>query len=103
MRGSGWRSALTRGSFAPSTGALERLAPSNSPGNAVYDYYGYGPTYGAGFDMYTCGYCNSMQIVYTSPSSYVPIGTVSNTYDGNFLAGGSSISLSEIEVYVPVT
>ena len=94
---------LTIRSFAPTTGALERLAPSNSPGNAVYDYYGYGPTYGGGNDLYSCGYCNSMQYVYTNPSTYVAIGSVSSTYDSSFLAGGSGVSLSEIEVYVPAT
>ena len=63
--------------------------------NSIWDSSGYGPIFGDGYDIAIYDNCNARSDNYCNPSTYaLPAGK-----DNTFLAGSSSFTVKEIEVY----
>eukprot|EP00042_Codosiga_hollandica_P044284 m.432852 g.432852 ORF g.432852 m.432852 type:complete len:449 (-) comp56756_c2_seq1:266-1612(-) len=72
----------------------EGVYSTNYPENAHYDTSTYGPTWGGGHDWYTP---QTMTSASFSPSSYT-----GPNYSSSFLAGTSSVTVSELEAWYRV-
>ncbi|XP_032224429.1 uncharacterized protein LOC5500053 [Nematostella vectensis] len=69
-------------------------------GHAIYDNYGYGPTFGGGHDLYITNYPDRNTNSYSSHTYDRPRWCTSDSCD--VLAGSTSFYLSDIEVFYEV-
>ena len=63
----------------------------NNP-QAIYDHYNYGPTFGAGHDLYIADQCKNSNGSYCNPSTY-------NEVKANELSGEKNFMVENYEVY----
>lgn len=84
--GTNWLNNLWDGSSI----SLSKYYNTNNPNYSLYDTDSYGPTFGAGHDIYLP---SGLNIAYSNPSSY----TIPNN---SILFGGNGVAVTDMEVYV---
>lgn len=100
--GSGWKSCTESFLFSlvNASGATPTKMPLNGTSNqhGIYCNSGYGPSFGAGHDLYIANGANA------NSSSYSILGTTyqcpAYANSSSFLAGQRNFSVNEVEVFV---